>query len=85
MSRRVVDLDSGITMVVTDLHGAWDVYRSLRDRFLEGHHRGEIDRLVICGDLIHGEGTEETDSSLEMLMDVMAMQAEFVKSSAPPP
>ncbi|MAS33082.1 MAG: hypothetical protein CL610_03685 [Anaerolineaceae bacterium] len=77
MSRRVVDLDSGITMVVTDLHGAWDVYRSLRDRFLEGHHRGEIDRLVICGDLIHGEGTEETDSSLEMLMDVMAMQAEF--------
>lgn len=77
MSRRVVDLDSGITMVVTDLHGTWDVYCSLRDRFLEGHRKGEIDRLVICGDLIHGEGTEEVDSSLEMLLDVMALQSEF--------
>ncbi len=77
MSRRVVDLDSGVAMVVTDLHGAWDVYCVLRDRFLEAHRRGEIDRFVICGDLIHSEGTEETDSSLEMLLDMMAMQAEF--------
>jgi hypothetical protein len=77
MSRRVIDLDSGTIMVVTDLHGAWDVYRRLRDRFLEGHRRGEIDRLVICGDLIHSEGPEETDSSLDMLLDVMALQSEF--------
>lgn len=75
--RRVLDFDSGTMMVVTDLHGAWDVYRALRDRFLEAHRRGQIDRLVICGDLIHGEGTEEIDSSLEMLLDVMALQAEF--------
>lgn len=76
MSRRVIDLNDGIAMVVTDLHGAWDVYRRLRDKFLEEHARGSIDRLIICGDLIHAEGSEELDSSLDMLLDVMALQAE---------
>ncbi len=76
MSQRVLDLDDGIAMVVTDLHGAWDVYRRLRDKFLEEHARGTVDRLVICGDLIHGEGSEEVDSSLDMLMDVMDLQAD---------
>lgn len=77
MSRRVIDLDEGIAMVVTDLHGNWDVYRSLRDRFLEQHKRGAIDRLVICGDLIHGESNDEADFSLEMLLDVMSLQVEL--------
>ncbi|MBZ0304290.1 MAG: metallophosphoesterase [Anaerolineae bacterium] len=77
MSRRVLDIDSGIAMVVTDLHGAWDVYCGLRDRFLAGHRKGEIDRLVLCGDLIHGEGSEEIDGSLDMMLDVMALQSEF--------
>ena len=75
--RRIIDLDDGIAMVVTDLHGAWDVYRRLRDHFLEQHRQGAVQRLVICGDLIHGEGSEETDSSLDMLLDVMALQAEY--------
>ena len=77
MSRRVIDLEHGTAMVVTDLHGAWDVYHSLRDRFLEQHEKGKIDRLIICGDLIHGEGSDETDSSLEMLLDVMSLQVEL--------
>ncbi len=76
MSQRVLDLDNGVAMVVTDLHGAWDVYRRLRDKFLEEHARGTVDRLVICGDLIHGEGSEDGDSSLDMLLDVMALQAD---------
>lgn len=77
MSRRVIDIDDGIAMVVTDLHGAWDVYRRLRDLFLEKYRRGEIQRLILCGDLIHGEGSEDRDSSLEMLLDVMSLQAEL--------
>lgn len=76
MSRRVIDLDEGVAMVVTDLHGAWDVYRRLRDKFLEMQAKGAVDRLIICGDLIHGEGAEEVDHSLDMLMDVMALQAD---------
>src|SRR5690606_13378000 len=35
------------------------------------------DRLIICGDLIHGEGAEEVDHSLDMLMDVMNLQADL--------
>lgn len=77
MSRRVLDIDNGIAMVVTDLHGAWDAYYNLRNRFLDAHRKGTVDRLVICGDLIHGEGSEETDASLEMILDVMALQSEF--------
>jgi hypothetical protein len=76
MARRVIDLDDGVVMVVTDLHGAWDAYRRLRDKFLDEHARGTVDRLIICGDLIHGEGSEEVDSSLDMLLDVMALQVE---------
>lgn len=64
-------------MVVTDLHGAWDVYRRLRDRFLALHQQKEVDCLIICGDLIHGEGSEDVDSSLDMLLDVMALQADM--------
>jgi hypothetical protein len=79
MSQRTVDLDTGVAMVVTDLHGAWDVYRRLRDLFLAKHAKKEVDYLVLCGDLIHSEGLEETDSSLEVILDIMALQAELGK------
>lgn len=77
MSRRVLEIDSGMAMVVTDLHGAWEVYCRLRDQFLDEHQKGRVDRLILCGDLIHGEGSEDYDASLEMLMDVMSLQAEL--------
>ena len=77
MAQRVIDLEQGIAMVVTDLHGAWDVYRSLRDRFLDQHQQGNIDRLIICGDLIHGDGGDDPDSSLEMLLDILSLQVEL--------
>ena len=76
---RIIDLNSGKAMVITDLHGAWDVYRRLRDIFLEQLAKGEVNSLVICGDLIHNEGMEEFDASLDMLLDVMALQAELGK------
>lgn len=76
MSQRVVDLNVGVAMVVTDLHGAWDVYRRLRDQYLAQRGKGAIDYLVLCGDLIHSEGLDESDSSLDILLDLMALQAE---------
>jgi hypothetical protein len=79
MSQRVVDLDTGVAMVVTDLHGAWDVYRRLRDTYLAQRAKGAVDYLILCGDLIHSEGLEETDASLDIVQDVMALQAELGK------
>ncbi len=79
MAAKIHDLNTGLAMVVTDLHGAWDAYRRLRDLFLTERAKGVVDYLVVCGDLIHSEGTEETDSSLEMLLDVMALQSEVGK------
>lgn len=76
MPRRAVDLNEGVALVVTDLHGDWDVYRRVRDLFLEQQAAGNIDRLVICGDLIHREGPPEADASLKMLLDVMLLQSE---------
>jgi hypothetical protein len=76
---RIIDLNSGKAMVITDLHGAWDAYQRLRDLFLEQQAKGEVDRFIICGDLIHNEGMEEVDASLDMLLDVMALQAELGK------
>ncbi len=79
MVQRVVDLNDGVAMVVTDLHGAWDVYRRLRDQFLAFQAKNEVRYLVLCGDLIHSEGPDESDASLDMLVDVMALQAELGK------
>lgn len=79
MSQRIIDLNSGIAMVVTDLHGTWDVYRRLRDLFLAQRAKGAVDYLVLCGDLIHNESTEEFDASLDMILDVMTLQAELGK------
>ncbi len=64
-------------MVVTDLHGDWDAYARYRDRFLYLHDRGLVDRWLLCGDLIHKEGPEHTDRSLDMILDVIRLQAEL--------
>lgn len=76
---RIVDLNSGTAMIITDLHGAWDAYQRLRDQFLQLHEKGEVNHVVICGDLIHNEGMEEVDASLDMLLDVMALQTDLGK------
>lgn len=75
--RRVLDLDQGRAMVVTDLHGAGAVYRLLRDKFLKLREAGAVDRLIICGDLIHSSDSRSPDESLDMLCDVMRLQAEL--------
>ena len=77
IQNRVVDIHGGVAMIVTDLHGEGNVYRHLRDTFLDYYRLGEADRLIICGDLIHGYGSVEQDASLGMLLDVMRLQEEL--------
>lgn len=77
MSQRIIDLTSGNAMVVTDLHGAWEPYRRLRDLFVDDQAKGKVDRLIICGDLLHSEGLEDADASLDMLLDVMGLQSDL--------
>jgi hypothetical protein len=73
----MVTFDTGIAMVVTDLHGEGDVYDRLKSNFLELRRAGQVDRLIICGDLIHGYRESYEDDSLRMVLDVMHLQKEF--------
>ncbi|MFC1960575.1 metallophosphoesterase [Chloroflexota bacterium] len=74
---RVVDLTAGTAMIVTDLHGAGDAYAFYRDHFLRLYQQGVVDRLILCGDLIHGYGPAHDDTSLDMIQDVMRLQAAY--------
>jgi len=78
---RAVDFDSGVAMVVTDLHGAGDVYNRLRDKFLDLHEKGEVQHLILCGDLIHADGRSYEDDSLRMILDVIRLQNELGKET----
>ncbi len=40
---RLWSLDTGVAMVVTDLHGDWEAYTRYRDRFLALHATGQAD------------------------------------------
>lgn len=73
---RLWTIESGVTMVVTDLHGNWDAYQRYRDRFVDLHSKGQADCLVFTGDLIHAE-TSAADKSLEIVLDVMDLQATY--------
>lgn len=64
-------------MVVTDLHGHGETFDRIKAIFLRGLHTGKMDRLIICGDLIHGYGREEDDDSLRMLLDLIEMQKQL--------
>ncbi len=75
--QRAVDIHDGIAMIVTDLHGDWAAYARLRDRFLLLRAAGKAQRLVICGDVIHGYGDASDDASLEIVLDLMRLQAEL--------
>ncbi|MCP4538765.1 MAG: hypothetical protein GY832_16650 [Chloroflexi bacterium] len=70
---RVITLDAGMAMVVTDLHGDWDAYCHYRDLFLTMEARGQVDYLIFTGDLIHHEDPS-IDRSLDIVLDVLALQ-----------
>ncbi len=74
---RIVDLEWGRVMVVTDLHGDYPVYCRYRDRFLELRTRGQANVLVFVGDLIHTEGPQRTDGSLEIVLDLLRLRRDL--------
>jgi predicted phosphodiesterase len=74
---RIVDLEWGRVMVVTDLHGDYPVYCRYRDRFLELRARGQANVLVFIGDLIHTEGARRTDGSLEIVLDLLRLRRDL--------
>lgn len=61
-------------MVVADLHGDKDAFGRHIGRFLQMRTRKNVNRLLLLGDLIHSEGPEEDDESLQMMLDVIRMQ-----------
>lgn len=74
---RLWSLDAGLVMVVTDLHGDWEAYQRYRDRFVALQAQGQADCLIFTGDLIHSENPAEPDKSVEIVLDVMALQASY--------
>ncbi len=74
---RMVDIQGGILMVVTDLHGDWDAYQRYRDRFLGLQSQGNVDFLLITGDLIHYTGPASQDGSLKMILDLISLKETF--------
>jgi len=71
---RIVDLTSGVMMIVSDLHGDREAFGRYVGRFLPLRQRGKVQHLLLLGDLIHSPGPENEDESLRMLLDVMRMQ-----------
>jgi hypothetical protein len=40
---RLWSLKAGVAMVVTDLHGDWEIYQRYRDRFVDLQAKGQAD------------------------------------------
>ena len=72
---RVLDLTAGVTMIVSDLHGDKDAFARHVGRFLQLHSRKRVQRIVFLGDLIHSDGPEAEDASLQIITDIMRMRA----------
>lgn len=74
---RVVDLEGGTAVVVTDLHGDWDAYQRYRDQFMHMQASGQADYFCLLGDLIHRSSPPAEDQSLEIVLDLLTLQKEL--------
>lgn len=70
---RAKHFDDGIAMVVTDLHGEGDAFDHIMQTFFDLLEAGKVDRLIICGDLIHIR-RDVKDDSLRMVLDIIKWQ-----------
>jgi len=77
MTDRFVTLTHGTALVVTDLHGDLDAFARCVDLFHTLRERGEAQRLIFLGDLIHGYGPLDRDGSLTMILRVIKLQEEL--------
>jgi hypothetical protein len=71
---RVVDIPTGLVMVVTDLHGDLPLYTHYRDLYLALRAQGLVKTLVLTGDYIHSDGSLEEDGSLDIVLDLIQLQ-----------
>lgn len=62
-------------MVVTDLHGDWNLYQQYRDHFLSLRDQDQVHTLVLTGDFIHSEEPAEVDQSLAIVLDLIQLKA----------
>ena len=74
---RVWSLEAGLAMIITDLHGDWEIYQRYRDCFIGLQAKGQADFLIFTGDLIHREDLGGPDQSLDIVLDVIALQAQY--------
>lgn len=77
MPDRFLNLSDGVAMVVTDLHGDRAAFDRCLAHFDARRARGEVQRLIFLGDLIHSYGPPDGDASLSMVLDVMQLQADL--------
>lgn len=77
MPNRFLDLTDGVAMIITDLHGDRDAFNRCLSHFSKLYRQGAVDHLIFLGDLIHGYGASDADNSVQMIIDVMAMQSTF--------
>jgi Calcineurin-like phosphoesterase len=71
---RILDLDAGRVMVVTDVHGDYAAYGRYRDRFLALRAEGQADVFLLAGDYLHCTTPQETDRSLEIALDLLRLR-----------
>jgi hypothetical protein len=69
---RVCEINTGRVMVVTDLHGDWELYTRYRDYFMR--YAEQDYTLVVAGDYIHSEGPAEYDQSLQIVLDLINLK-----------
>lgn len=74
---RLWSLNSGVAMVVTDLHGDWKAYQYFRDCFISLHSKGKADCLIFVGDLIHSESEKFPDQSVDIVLDILNLKSKF--------
>ncbi|NDJ78727.1 MAG: hypothetical protein GYB65_20955 [Chloroflexi bacterium] len=81
MPDRFLNLTSGIAMIVTDLHGDREAFDRILTHFSTLYWRGEAHRLIFLGDVVHGYGSPQDDSSLEMILDLIKLQQQYGKET----
>ena len=66
----ILDIDNGKILVATDIHGNWEDYVKIREKYKTLKRNEKADILAYDGDIIHSDGKYE-DKSLEILDDLI--------------
>jgi predicted MPP superfamily phosphohydrolase len=73
---RLWSITGGRVMVVTDLHGNWDIYRRYRDHFVNLYDSQDVDGLILTGDMIHAQAPTN-DQSVEIVLDIIQLRQNY--------